>query len=180
MCIYYYLPDYGLDGESNRLALSLIDWPVFAPVVSISSRVRLQEWSPCWAELQLLAWGPSPLPSPSCLWAPGQGGLTLLPDLERSHWLKPRPSWGPRAGRVADRVLVLQLGVRPEPLRWESLDQDIGPPETSWPHLISLGESSPRDLRLSAKTQLHQTTSKFQCWTPHAKQLARQEHNPTH
>ena len=22
--------------------------------------------------------------------------------------------------------------------------------------------------------------SKLQCWTPHAKQLARQEHNPTH
>ena len=40
---------------------------------------------------------------------------------------------------VADRVLVLQSGVRPEPLRWESQVQDIGPPETSWPHIISIG-----------------------------------------
>ena len=39
---------------------------------------------------------------------------------------------------------------------------------------------SPRDLHLNAKTQLHSTTSKLQCWTPYAKQLARQEHNPIH
>ena len=44
----------------------------------------------------------------------------------------------------ADTVLVLWPGVRPEPLRWESRAQDIGPPETSWPHVISIGESSPR------------------------------------
>ena len=31
----------------------------------------------------------------------------------------------------------------------------------------------PRDLHLNIKTQL-------QCWTPYAKQLARQEHNPIH
>ena len=30
-------------------------------------------------------------------------------------------------GRVADRVLVLWLGVRPDPLRWDSQVQDIGP-----------------------------------------------------
>ena len=83
-------------------------------------------------------------------------------------------------GRVADRVLVLQLGVRTEPLSWESQVQGIGPLETSQPHLVSIGKSSPRDLHLSAKTQLHSTTSKLQCWTPHAKQLVRQEHNPTH
>ena len=85
--------------------------------------------------------------------------------------------------RVADRVLVLCPGVRPEPRRWESQVQDIGPPETSQSHVISNGKSSPRDLRdlhLNAKTQLHSTTSKLQCWTPYAKQLARQEHNPTH
>ena len=82
--------------------------------------------------------------------------------------------------RVADRVLVLRLAVRPEPLRWESWVQDIGPTETSWPHVISNGESSPRDLHLNAKTQLHSTTSKLQCWTPYAKQLARQEHSPIH
>ena len=82
--------------------------------------------------------------------------------------------------RVAERVLVLQPGVGPEPLRLESRVQDIGPPEASWPLVISIGESSPRDLDLNAKTQLHTTTSKLQYWTPYTKQLARQEHNPTY
>ena len=41
-------------------------------------------------------------------------------------------------------------------------------------------QKSTRDLHLNAKTQLHSTTSKLQCWTPYAKQLARQEHNPIH
>ena len=81
---------------------------------------------------------------------------------------------------VADRVLVLQPGVRPVPLRRESRVQDIGPPETSRLHVLPNGESSPRDLHLKAKTQLHSTTSKLQCWTPYAKQLASQEHNHTH
>ena len=81
---------------------------------------------------------------------------------------------------VADRVLLLPLGGRPEPLRWENWVQDTGPPETSWPHVISIGKRSPRDHCLNVKTQLHSMTSKLQCWTPHAKQLARQEHNPTH
>ena len=85
-----------------------------------------------------------------------------------------------KQNRVADRVLVLCLGVRAVPLRSESRVQDIGPPETSWPHVISNGESSPRDLHLNAKTQLHSTTGKLQCWTPHARQLARQKHNTTH
>ena len=39
---------------------------------------------------------------------------------------------------------------------------------------------SPRDLHLNTSTQLHSTTSKPQCWTTYAKQLAKQEHNPTH
>ena len=81
---------------------------------------------------------------------------------------------------VADRVLVLQPGIRPVPLKWESPVQDTGPQETSQLHIISNGESSPRDLHLKAKTQLHSTTSKLQCGTPYAKQLARQEHSPTH
>ena len=34
-------------------------------------------------------------------------------------------------GRVPDKVLVLQRGVRSGPLRWESRVQDIGPPEIS-------------------------------------------------
>ena len=46
---------------------------------------------------------------------------------------------------VTDRVLVLQPGVRPEPLKWESWVQDIGPSETSQCHIISISESSPRD-----------------------------------
>ena len=69
---------------------------------------------------------------------------------------------------VADSVLVLQPGVRPEPLRWESLVQDIGPPETSQPHVLSISKSMPRDLHLNVKTQLHPTASKLQCRTPHA------------
>ena len=69
---------------------------------------------------------------------------------------------------------------RPEPLRWESRVQDIGLLETSQPNIILVDESSPRDLCLSAKTQLHPTASKLWCWMPNAKQLARQEHNPTH
>ena len=82
--------------------------------------------------------------------------------------------------RVADRVFVLQPGVRLEPLRWESRVQDTGPPETSQPNIISNGKSSLRDLHLNTKTKLHSTTSKLQYWTPQAKQLARQEQNPTH
>ena len=65
--------------------------------------------------------------------------------------------------RVADRVLVVRPGVRPEPLRWESRVQDIGPPKTSQPHVMSIGKSSPRDLHLNAKTQLHSTANKLQC-----------------
>ena len=70
---------------------------------------------------------------------------------------------------VADRIFVLWPGVRPEPLRWEGQVQDIGPPETSWPHVISICESSPRDLHLNAKTQLHPTARKLLSWMPHAK-----------
>ena len=82
--------------------------------------------------------------------------------------------------RVADRVLVFLSGVRSKPLRWESRVQDTEPPETSRPHVISISEGSPRDLCLKAKTQLHSMASKLQCWTPHANQLARKEHNPTY
>ena len=53
-------------------------------------------------------------------------------------------------------------------------------PETSQPQVISIGESSPRDLHLNTKTQLNSTMSKLQSPTPHAKQLATQEHKPTH
>ena len=81
--------------------------------------------------------------------------------------------------RGADRVLVLYPGVRSVPLMWEIRVQDTAPQETSRLKITSNGKNSPRDLQLNAKTQLHSTTSKPQCWTPYAKQLARQEHNPT-
>ena len=45
--------------------------------------------------------------------------------------------------RVADRALVLQPGIRPVPLRWESRVQDIGTPDTSELHIISNGENRP-------------------------------------
>ena len=77
-------------------------------------------------------------------------------------------------------ALLLWPCVRPEPLRWESRLQNTGPPKTSWSQVISISESSPRDLRLKAKTQLDPTASKLQCRMPHGKQLGRQEHNPTH
>ena len=65
---------------------------------------------------------------------------------------------------MAYRVLVLQLAVRSEPLRWDSWVQDIGPPETSQPHIIWIGEISSRALRLNAQTQFHPTANKLQCW----------------
>ena len=79
-------------------------------------------------------------------WPPCAFGLENFTHLYVSH--------------MAETVLVLQPGIRPEPLRWESRVQDIIPTETSQPHVISIGESSPRDLCLNAKTQLHSTTSK--------------------
>ena len=72
----------------------------------------------------------------------------------------------PHICHVADRVLVLQPSVRPEPLRWQSWVQDIGAPETSQPHVISISESTPRDLHLKVKTKLNSTVSKLQCWMP--------------
>ena len=127
-------------------------------------------------------------------WVPDtvlQPGVKLVPPAVEvwslNHWIArefPRICFLPRLfppnSHVADNILVLQPGVSPEPLRWESRVQDIGLPETSRPNIISISESSPKDLHPNAKTQLHSTTNKLQCWTPYAKQLARQEHNPTH
>ena len=42
---------------------------------------------------------------------------------------------------VDDRVFMLQPGIRPMPLRWESRVQDISPPENSQLHVISNGET---------------------------------------
>ena len=41
------------------------------------------------------------------------------------------------------KLLVLQLGIRAVPLRWESQLQDTGPQETSQLHIISNGENLP-------------------------------------
>ena len=96
---------------------------------------------------------------------------------------------------VADRVLAFWPSARsdplrwecqaqdigpPQPLRWECRAQDMGPPQTCRPHVISISESSPRDPHLNAKTQHQPMASKLQCWTPHAKKLARQQQNPIH
>ena len=64
---------------------------------------------------------------------------------------------------VACRVLVLQTGIRPEPVRWESQVQDVGLPENSQPQGILIGKSSPRNLPLNTKIWLHPTASKLQC-----------------
>ena len=108
--------------------------------------------------------------------------ISLLPTISYYRESCLKDGWGgeARGSCVADRVLVLRPGVRRVPLRWESRVQDIGPPDTSQLHVISNGESSPRDPHLNVKTQLHSTTSKLQCWRPHVKKQARQEHNPTH
>ena len=42
---------------------------------------------------------------------------------------------------VDERLLVLQLGIRAVPLRWESQVQDTGPQETSQLHIISNGKN---------------------------------------
>ena len=76
----------------------------------------------------------------------------------------------------AARVLVLGPGVRPVTLRWESWDQDIGPPETSWLHVISNGKSSPRHLHLNVKTQLHITTCKLDTLCQTTSKTATQAH----
>ena len=82
--------------------------------------------------------------------------------------------------RVEDRLLVLQQGVKgcasevgePSSGHWSTRDLPA-PRNIKW-------QKPPRDLHLNAKTQLHSTTRNLQCWTPYAKQLARQEHNPIH
>ena len=52
---------------------------------------------------------------------------------------------------MADRVLVIQPGVRPVPLMWESRVQDIGPPKTSQLHEISNSRAL-RDMFISTLT----------------------------
>ena len=44
---------------------------------------------------------------------------------------------------VDERLLVLQLGIRAVPMRWESQLQDTGPQETSQLHIIPNSENLP-------------------------------------
>ena len=73
------------------------------------------------------------------------------------------------------------------PARCQGCASEVGEPSSG--HWSTRGlpaqrnikrRKSPRDLHLNPKTQLHSTTSKVQGWTPYAKQLERQEHNPIH
>ena len=74
------------------------------------------------------------------------------------------------------------------PARCQGCASEVGEPSSGhWstrdhrtPHNNIKRRKSPRDLHLNCKTQLHLMTSKLQCWTPYAKQLARQEHDHIH
>ena len=72
------------------------------------------------------------------------------------------------------------------PARHQGCASEVGEPSSHWctrdlPAPCSIKrQKSPRDLHLNTKTQFHSITSKLQCWTPYAKQLARQEHSPIH
>ena len=80
------------------------------------------------------------------------------------------PCWGQALGAPARREGCATGVGEPSSEHWSTRDLPA-------PRNIKR-QKSPRDLHLNAKTQLHSTTSKLQCWTRYAKQLARQEHNP--
>ena len=73
------------------------------------------------------------------------------------------------------------------PARHQGCATEVGEPRSGHcckrdlpvPHNIKR-QKSLRDLHLNAKMQLHSMTSKIQCRTRYAKQLARQEHNSIH
>ena len=70
------------------------------------------------------------------------------------------------------RFSVSQPETKPEFLWWECWIQDAEPPKKSQSQEILIGESSPSDLHLDIKSQLHRIVCRFQCLTPDAKQLA--------
>ena len=81
---------------------------------------------------------------------------------------------------VVYRALVLQSGIIPESQNWEAQIKNVCPPENSQPHGILISESSPKGLHHDTKLWPHPKASKLQHQTPHTKQLAKQEYNPTH
>ena len=97
------------------------------------------------------------LPKPSA-------ASVLVPAVSTSYPL-PLQEASNTSSCVADRVLVLWLRVNPELPRWQSQVQDIGPPATSWLHVISNGESSPRDLHLKAFNNQQATVLDTLCQT---------------
>ncbi|XP_067593241.1 uncharacterized protein [Pseudorca crassidens] len=106
----------------------------------------------------------------------------LLPSIGPQAWdIFPRTGCLHRSPfhRVDDRLLVLQPGARAVPKVGEPSSEHWSTRDLPAPHNIKR-RKSPRDVHLNTSTQLHSTTSKLQCWTPYAKQLARQKHNPTH
>ena len=78
------------------------------------------------------------------------------------------------------RLLVPWPGVGPWHQGWVHQVQNAGPPENSWAQGILISICSHRGIHLDPHTHLHPTGCRFQYWTPHVKQTARQEHRPTH
>ena len=54
---------------------------------------------------------------------------------------------------MAYEVLLLQLGVEPEPPRWETRVQDLGPPENSQLHETLIVSALPKASHLNTKTK---------------------------
>ena len=77
-------------------------------------------------------------------------------------------------------LLASWPGVRPGPLGWEHLSPGCwNTREFLGPGNINQCDLS-QGIHINTKTQLHPTACRLQCWTPYAKQPARQEHSLTH
>ena len=77
-------------------------------------------------------------------------------------------------------ILVHELGLRPEPLRWELQVRTIGLTENLRHQGIFIRVRSPAGPHLSTKTELYRTAYQLQWWKRQAKQPVIQEHKPTH
>ena len=129
-------------------------------------------------ELELLARGLFPLPLLNCPRAREEGGLTEAAVSGGSP--------------TAEAVTILETVGRScgwqalgAPARCQGCASEVGEPSSEhWstrylpvPCNIKWWKS-PSDPHLNAKTQFHSVTTKLQCWTTYAKQLAKQGHNP--